>query len=291
MKTMRFGIIGCGAIGSEIAKAIDREIIPGKLVAVCDLDKEKAKNLVSKLKTKPKIVNLENLVRTIDFIIESAHPNAVEGIWNEVLCSHHHPLPSALGRGGDKGKGGKNQRKSILIMSIGGLLRNPEIIQQAREKKINLYLPSGAVAGIDALKAGKIGKISSVSLITSKPSAGLKDAPYLENSKINLSKFRKKTLIFEGNALEAIQGFPANINVAGILSLAGIGAKKTKVKIFADPNLKRNVHEIIIEGDFGKITTRTENLPSPINPKTSQLAVLSAIATLKQVGDTIKIGT
>jgi aspartate dehydrogenase len=284
MKTIHFGIIGCGAIGSEIAKAIDRGIISGELVAICDLDEERAKNLVSKLtllrrsatqrqEAKPKIVNLDNLMKMVDFVIESAHPDAVKEIWNEVLKVTR-----------------KGKKRSVLIMSIGGLLCNPEIILQAREKKINLYLPSGAVAGIDALKAGGMGGISSVTLVTSKPPAGLKDAPYLKNSKIDISKFRKKTLIFEGNTLEAIKGFPANINVAGVLSLAGIGAKKTKVKIFADPNLKRNVHEIIIEGDFGKITTRTENLPSAVNPKTSQLAILSAIATLKQVSDSVKIG-
>ncbi len=271
---MCFGIIGCGAIGSEIARAIDRGIIPGKLVAVCDLDKEKAEKLISQLKRKPKIVSLRHLVEMADFVIESAGPAVVKQIWNDIL-------PIA----------GKGQKKSILVMSIGGLLGNPVIIRQAREKKINLYLPSGAVAGIDALKGAGIGQIYSVTLVTSKPLAGLKNALYLKKNKIDLSKFRKRTLIFEGNALEAIRGFPANINVAGILSLAGIGAKKTKVKIYADPKLRTNIHEIIIQGNFGKITTRTENLPSPTNPKTSQLAILAAIATLKQVNETVRIGT
>jgi len=273
METLHFGIIGCGAIGSEIAKAIDRGIIPGELVAICDLDKKKAKNLVSQLKSKPKIVNLDNLVKMADFVIESAHPNVVQKISDKVFPA----------------------KKSLLIMSIGGLLQHPEILDKARKKCINLYLPSGAVAGIDALKAGKMGKIYSVTLITSKPPAGLKGAPYLVNEvitskKIDLSKLKRKICVFEGNALQAIKGFPANINVAGILSLAGIGAKNTKVKIFADPKLKRNVHEMVIQGNFGRITTRAENLPSPVNPKTSQLAILSAIATLKQVTDSVRIG-
>lgn len=274
MRTLHFGIIGCGAIGSEIAKAIEEGIIPGKLVALYDLEERKAKNLVSQLKTRPKIINLQHLVKMADFIIEAAHPEAVKEIWDEVL------------RITAKGK-----QKSLFLMSIGGLLQNPGILQQARKRKINLYLPSGAISGIDALKAGKISKIYSVTLVTSKPPAGLEGAPYLVKKKIGLSGLKKRMLIFAGSAEEAIEGFPANINVAGVLSLAGLGAKKTKVKIYADPELKKNVHKIIIQGDFGRITTRTENLPSPVNPKTSRLAILSAIATLKQVSDTVKIGT
>lgn len=269
MKTLRFGVIGCGAIGSQIARAIDRGIIPGKLVALCDLDREKTKNLLSSLKSKPEVTNLKRLVQIVDFVIEAAHPDAVKKISAEVFQA----------------------KKNLLIMSIGGLLKNPEILVQAQRKGINLYLPSGAIAGIDALKAANLGKISSVTLTTSKPPQALFGAPYLSKKKINLSRIKKKRIIFSGNAEEAIKSFPANINVAGLVSLAGIGAKKTKVKIVVDPKLKRNIHEVVIQGDFGKITTRAENLPSPVNPKTSQLAILSAIATLKRVTDTVRIGT
>ncbi len=286
MKIMHFGIIGCGAIGSEIAKAIDRGIIPGKLVALYDLEERKARNLVSQLKTRPKIVNLQHLVKMADFIIEAAHLEAVKEIWEEVLRTTAKGKPKSLRQAQTL-----SLPKGLFLMSIGGLLQNPGILQQARKRKINLYLPSGAISGIDALKAGKIGKIYSVTLVTSKPPAGLEGAPYLVKKKIGLSGLKKRMLIFAGSAEEAIEGFPANINVAGVLSLAGLGAKKTKVKIYADPELKKNVHEIIIQGDFGRITTRTENLPSPVNPKTSRLAILSAIATLKQVSDAVKIGT
>ena len=266
---MRFGVIGCGAIGSQIARAIDKGVILGKLVALCDLDKRKSQNLRNLLKSKPEATNLKRLVQLADFVIEAAHPDAVKKISTEVFKA----------------------KKNLLIMSIGGLLKNPEILVQAQKKRINLYLPSGAIAGIDALKAANSGKISLVTLVTSKPPQALLGAPYLSKKKIDLSRIKKKRIIFNGNAEEAIKGFPANINVAGLVSLTGIGAKKTKVKIVVDPKLKRNIHEIVIQGDFGKITTRTENLPSPVNPKTSQLAILSAIATLKQVSDSVRMGT
>lgn len=269
MRTLRFGIVGCGAIGSEIAKAIDQGVIPGKLVAICDLDEKKARNLTLRLKSKPRLVNIEQLIKIVDFVIESAHPEVVREICEKIF-------PTG---------------KSLLVMSVGGLLEKPEILDEARKRGINLYVPSGAVAGIDALKAANTGEVSSVTLTTSKPPKGLAGAPYLAKKGIDLSRIKTKMVVFEGSAEEAVKGFPANINVAGVLSLAGIGAKKTKVKIIADPNLKRNVHEVIIEGDFGKITTCTENLPSAVNPKTSRLAILSAIATLKEVSDSVRIGT
>jgi len=274
VSVVRFGIVGCGAIGSEIAKTIDKGIIPGRLVALCDLDREKTRSLLKSLKYKPQITDLGHLVQLADFVIEATHPDAVKEICDTVFAAKS-----------------ADQCKSLLIMSIGGLLKNPEILIQAKKKGINLYLPSGAIAGIDALKSAKLGRIKAVTLTTSKPPAGLVGAPYLKKKKIDLSRIKSRTVLFQGNAESAIKGFPANINVAGLLSIVGLGAKRTKVKIIADPKLKRNIHEVVIEGNFGKITTRTENIPSPTNPKTSWLAVLSAIATLKQVSDTVRIGT
>lgn len=97
--------------------------------------------------------------------------------------------------------------------------------------------------------------------------------------------------MYEGPAREAVRKFPANVNVAATLSLAGIGLDKTKVKIVADPEVKNNIHEISVQGDFGELKTRVENVPSPQNPKTSYLAALSAIATLKKITDGVEIGT
>ena len=108
---------------------------------------------------------------------------------------------------------------------------------------------------------------------------------------IKLSEIKKKTVLFEGSCREAVKAFPQNINVAASLAFAGVGLEKTRVRVVVDPALKRNVHQIVVEGDFGRLETRTQNLPSPINPKTSYLAVLSAIATLKGIVNPLKVGT
>jgi len=130
-----------------------------------------------------------------------------------------------------------------------------------------------------------------VVLTTSKPPAGLAGAPFVAENQIDLDEIKERTVLFEGTAQEAVKAFPANINVAASLSLAGIGPQRTQVRIIADPELSANVHQIEVIGKFGKLTTRTENLPSPSNPKTSYLAALSAVATLKSITEAAKIGT
>jgi len=179
----------------------------------------------------------------------------------------------------------------IMIMSVGGVLGNEDLLKKLDKSNIKVYMPSGALAGIDAIKAAGCAGISSVTLVTRKPPKGLEGAFYIEKNKIDLKKIKKETVVFSGNVNEAVKGFPKNINVSAILSLAGIGAKDTHIKIVVVPGSTTNSHEIIAQGVFGKIVTRTENVPSPTNPKTSYLASLSAIATLKGIVKNIKIGT
>lgn len=269
MGQLKVGIVGCGTIGSLICKAIVEEIPQMELVAVSDMNEEMARKLISLLPEEVEILSSGELTRRSSLIVEAASGKAVDTIVREAV---------KLG-------------KDVLSMSTGGLLENLDIFDLAREKGSRIYLPSGAIAGLDAIKAAKIGEIKSVTLTTRKPPNGLSGAPFIIEQKIDLEAIKEPTTIFCGNALEAAKGFPANINVAATLSLAGIGPEKTQVKIIADPGLKTNTHEILAEGDFGKIFTRCENLPSPFNPKTSYLAALSAIATLKGIVDPVKVGT
>jgi len=254
------GIVGCGTIGTEIAKAIDKKVLPAKLSAVCDVIPDKIKKLKSCINLKPVSADIQKLVRKSDVVVESAGVSSVEKIAKECI----------------------KQKKPLLVMSAGYFLLDPSLIELAKKKKCRIIFPSGAIAGIDALKAAKIGGVDSAVLTTTKPPGGLKGAPYFDGSKIDLEKIDKPTVVFEGNAVEALKGFPKNINVSAVLSLAGIGPKKTIVKIIADPAGTRNVHEIEIKGRSGVIRTCTENVPSPSNPKTSYLAVLSAISVLQQ---------
>lgn len=268
MIKLKISLVGCGVIGTEIVKATS-SVKEVELVAVVDLDKAKAEKVVKLSKDKPIITNIDEAVRLADMVVECAYKDVVPELATKAI----------------------NQGKDIMIMSAGGLSDHTELLDLAREKNTCIYLPSGAVCGLDGLKSATAGKVTSVNLTTSKSPIALEGAPYLIENKIDLSKIKQKTTIFEGNAREAIKGFPANINVAVSLSLAGIGLEKTKVKVVADPSLKVNIHEVEIIGDFGRIITRTENVQSPMNPKTSYLAALSAVATFKRIIDSVKIGT
>ncbi|MFH1055043.1 MAG: aspartate dehydrogenase [Candidatus Altiarchaeota archaeon] len=267
---IRFGLVGCGAMGSAIAKAFDRGEIYGQLTCVFDIDVAKAKKLSTELKHKPKVVaSFPPLLKSCDVIIEAASQQAVREY-----------APEAVKRG-----------KSILVMSVGPLLdRNlmEGLTRAASKSGSRIYLPSGALAGVDGVMAGSCGRIEEVMLTTTKPPAGLKDAKYLLDKGIRLEGITKPMVVFEGDAQHAVKMFPKNINVSAVVSLAS--GRNARVRIIADPSTDRNVHEITVRGDFGEITTRTSNVPSPANPRTSHLAVLSAISVLKQLSGSVKIG-
>ena len=270
MKRLKIGIVGCGAIGSFLAKHIEKDFKnKSDLIGICDIDNKKAKLLSKFLQSKPAVLNLESLIRKSDLVIEAASSRV----------SYQIAVKSI--------RAGKN----IMIMSVGGLIDKGNLFALAKKKNCAIYLPSGAISGLDALKAASMAKIKKVVLTTKKSPRALKGAPFIERNKIDLDSIKKETVIFNGTAKEAIKGFPQNINVAATLSLAGIGARRTCVRIISSPQFRHNIHEVEVTGDFGRMVSRTENLPSPENPKTSYLAMLSALAMLKQILEPIKIGT
>jgi len=270
---LKIGVVGCGTIGTEICKAIDDGFIDVELYAIYDRKKEHVLNLKSMLKrTEPQVLDIVEMVKHVDLVVECASQRAVYEV-----------VPTAL-----------HARCDLMIMSVGALtdknLRNM-MFNLAKQYDCKVYFPSGAITGLDGLKSAAASQIYSVTLTTQKPPRGLAGAPYIIQNNIDLERITSKTTIFEGTADEAVKAFPANVNVAATLSLAGVGFEKTKVKIVANPALSINVHEISVEGEFGKFTTRVENAPSPTNPKTSYLAALSAISTLKKIASPVQVGT
>jgi aspartate dehydrogenase len=270
---LNIGIVGCGAIGTSLAKVIKGEFIgQARLAALYDLDTAKAEKLSLAISGNKKLAvnGLDRLIARSSLVIESASS----------LCSWK-IAKSALSRGRD-----------VMIMSTGGIAgRLNQLNRLARAKNSRVYVPSGAIAGIDALKAAKMGRVTKVTIVTRKNPRSFAGVKIIEERKINLKAIKKDTVIFSGSAKQAVKSFPQNINVAAVLSLAGIGAGKTAVKIIASPMVKRNIHEIEIISQAGRIFTRTENIPHPDNPKTSFLAVLSAAAVLKQILVPVRIGT
>jgi len=262
---MKIGIIGCGAIGSVLCKFIDKKL-NAKLIAICDVDKEKIKKLKKSLKNKPIITNIDGVIKKSDIVVEAVSPSIVKELLKK--CIKH--------------------KKHLMVMSVGGLIQNEDLLEKLTAQ---LFVPSGAICGIDGVSAANIEEIKSATITSTKSPKSLEGAPYIVKNKIDLREVKEKKKIFEGSALEAIKGFPKNVNVSATLSLAGISSKKTKVIVVVDPKIKRNMHEIEVIGSFGKLTTKTENIVSPLNPKTSHLAVLSACATLKRLIGNVKVGT
>ncbi len=259
MKKIKIGIVGYGTIGAAIGKYC-RDMLSDdvELEAVFDLVKDKRT-----------VESLDELIKKSDLIIEAASANISAKVLEKVIRA----------------------KKDVMIMSVGGLVGREDLLASARENDCRVYIPSGAICGLDGVKAAALKKIDSALLTTKKPPKGLKGAPYIEEKRIDLDSIKDERVIFEGSALEAIKAFPKNINVSAALSLAGIGAEDTRVKIICSPAATRNIHEVELIGEFGRLSVKAENVPLPDNPKTSFLAVLSATACLKGIVDSVRIGT
>jgi aspartate dehydrogenase len=209
---------------------------------------------------------------SVDLVIEAASRDAVKLIAEKVLTVGKH----------------------LLIMSVGALSDddlNSRMEKVARERNVKVYLPSGAICGLDGVKGASVEEIRSAQITSTKHPKSLTGAPFLVENRIDISGLKEPMVVFQGTAREAISGFPKNVNVAVALSLAGIGVDKTQVKIVADPDTDRTQHEIRVEGDFGELTTRIRNHVHPGNPKTSYIAALAAIRTLRKLSEPIQLGT
>jgi aspartate dehydrogenase len=272
-------IIGCGAIGSALAQNIDNKIIPNcSLSIIFDIDQKKLQNIYEKLQNKPHISsNFNGFIESphfqkIDLIVEAASIDAASNYVLDVL----------------------RKGKDMMIMSIGVFSDYDfykEIIQFLKINSNNVFLPSGAIGGIDIIRSIK-NHIESITLITTKNNKSLKGAPFFLNNNINVDEINKRQIIFDGNADDAIKQFPSNVNVSALISLAGIGFKRTNVKVIVDPNEYNNIHEINVKWKFGEFTIKVINKPSVENPKTSYLAILSATECLHSIcTPDLKIGS
>lgn len=268
---VRIGIVGCGAIGTFLAKTIHADFKGyAKLSGLYDINLEKAYGLSSILKEKNIVVfSLENLVKKCDLAIEAASAKVAKEVAKTAILA----------------------KRDCLIMSVGGLLDAKEVFEQARQKGCHIYIPSGAICGIDAIKAAAVSKIEKIVLTTRKPLSAFIGVPYVLKSNIRLESITKETTVFEGDVATAVRLFPQNINVAATLSLASGCKDKLTVRIVTSPEYKNNIHEIEVFAQSGRIFTRTENVAFPDNPKTSFLAALSAVAVLRNILGAVKIGT
>jgi aspartate dehydrogenase len=266
-QALKVGLLGVGAIGQILAGALDAEPSRAVLVAIADQDWPRAEKFAEQLKTRPAVVELDELVRRSDLIIEAASQAALPEV-----------VPRAL-----------RAQKDLMVMSVGGLLENEEWFADAEKQGCRIYIPSGAIAGLDGLRAAAMGRLSLVILTSRKPVAALRGAKYVTERRIDLDRLKEETVLFEGPPEDACRAFPSTSNVAASLRLAAGKAVEIRVRVIAVPGGTQNVHEIQAVGDFGRFRIVLENVPSPANPGTSRLAALSALATLDEIVRTQRV--
>lgn len=261
-------IAGLGAIGRALARALDKGIPGLRLAAVAARDEAKASAFLKELAQPVPIVPLAVLAQHADIVIECAPARLLAEIAEPVLRSG----------------------KKLIVLSCGALLANSHLEDLAGQHGAQIIVPTGALIGLDAVTAAAEGKIESVRMVTRKPLAGLLGAPFLAENNIDIEDIESPLKIFSGTAREAAKGFPANLNVAVALSLAGIGPDRTQVEIWADPTVTRNTHRIEVESDSAIFTMTIENIPSE-NPRTGRITALSVIALLRKMSAPVRVGT
>lgn len=268
MNPIRVGIAGFGAIGQSVAKSLDAGIVPGLTLAAVAVRDPLRHPAVQWQGQAPLFTTIAGLEPLCDVVIECA-PAAV-------FADIVRPMLEA--------------GKKVLVLSSGALLSHPALIELAREKGGQILVPSGAILGLDALTAAAEGTIHSVTMITRKPVRGLLGAPYLTTHNLDISGITEPTLIFRGSPREAAIGFPANLNVAVSVSLAGIGPDRTTLEIWADPKLERNMHRVEVDSDSASFSMEIQNIPSE-NPKTGRITAQSVLAVLRKLGGPLRVGT
>ncbi|MGI9419172.1 MAG: aspartate dehydrogenase [Geminicoccaceae bacterium] len=263
------GIGGFGAIGREIAARLDRGAPGLRLSAVSARDLAKAEANMAAFETKVPVLKLSELADHADIVVECA-PAAV---FREVA-------EPALRKG-----------RTFLPLSVGALLLHDDLVGIAEGSGGRIVVPTGALLGLDAVRAAAEGEIESVTMVTRKPPGGLAGAPHLEKHGIDVSALTAPLKVFDGSAREGAKGFPANVNVAAALSLAGIGPDRTRLEIWADPGVTRNTHHITVEADSARFEMTIENVPSGVNARTGKITALSALSALKGLTSTLKVGS
>jgi len=267
---LRLGIAGLGAIGMTLARSVDGGAIPGmELACVSARDEARAKQRVAEFKNPPQIVPLSALADDADIIVEC------------VPAAHFVTVAEpALLKG-----------RIFMPLSVGVLLDHMELVDLAREHGGRIIVPTGALIGLDAVRAAASAGIISVKLVTRKPPGGLVDAPHIVENNISLEGLSEPKLLFTGTARQAAIGFPANLNVAAALALAGAGPDATEVEIWADPQATRNSQSVTVKSKAADFTMTIENVPSDENPRTGKITAHSVIAALHRLTSPLVVGS
>jgi aspartate dehydrogenase len=268
-KGLTVGIGGLGAIGLPVARRLSAGVPGLRLVAVASRDPARARAQMAEADIDVAVVGAAELARHAEIVVECMPAACFRSIAEPAI----------------------DARRVFVPLSVGALLAHFDLVERAAATGARIIAPTGALLGLDAVRAAAEGEIRSARLVTRKPPAGLVGAPYLAERGISLDGLAAPFKVFEGSARDGARGFPANVNVAAALALAGIGPDRTGLEIWADPTLERNTHQIDIEADSARFTMRIEGIPSAENPRTGRLTPLSVIACLRGLVSTLRVGS
>lgn len=266
-RRLTVGLGGLGGVGESVARALLAGVPGLRLGAIAVRDVARARALLPGFAGA--FVAPEALGDHCDVVVEGLPPALFRAV----------AVP-ALERG-----------RLFMPLSIGQLLEHWDLVALAEANGARILPPTGALLGLDAVRAAREGVIEDVSMVTRKPPAGLAGAPFIVANGIALEGLREPLRIFSGTVREGVPGFPANLNVAAALSLAGIGPDRTRLEVWADPAVTRNTHTITVEADSARFTMTIENVPTAANPRTGKITALSTLAALRGLVSTLRVGT
>ena len=269
-RSFRVAVAGLGAIGLEVARALDAGALPGlELAAVAARDLDRARDRCAAFRAPPAVRPAGGLPELADVVVECAPAAAFASIARPAL---------AAGR-------------TLVCVSVGALLDHFDCVDLAAERGGRILVPSGALLGLDAVQAAARGEVEEVRMVSRKPPAGLDGVPWLLEQGIDVHAFGEPTRVFDGTAREGARCFPANVNVAAALGLAGVGPDRTRLEIWVDPTITRNTHDIFVEAETARLSLRIEGVPTEANPRTGRLVAPSVLATLAKLTSPLVVGT
>jgi aspartate dehydrogenase len=268
-RPLRIGIAGLGAVGRVVAQRLIAGIPGLTLAAISVRDVEKAKRAIPEIGKSVEARAPNDLAQDCDLVVECLPAPPFRDLAISVI---------------DKGR-------IFMPLSAAQLLEHWDLVERARQKGARIIVPTGALIGFDAVRAAAEGNVRSVNMVTRKPPRGLEGAPHLVNNNISVADLTEPLKVFDGSAREGARGFPANVNVAAALSLAGIGPDKTRLEVWADPTTTRNTHRIEVDAEVARFSMTIEGVPSEDNPRTGKIVALSTIAALRGLVSELKVGT
>lgn len=265
---LRVGIGSLGTVGYAVARRLDQGVEGLSLVAVSARNESRARDRLSDFRHPVEVVPLSGLAELCDVVVECAPAEVFEQIATPAILAG----------------------RVLIPISVGALLDHWSLVEQAKQHGARIIVPSGALLGLDAVRAAAEGEIHSVRMVTRKPPRGLQGAPHLVKNNIDVSSLKQPLLVFKGNARDGAAGFPANVNVAAALGLAGVGPERTELEIWADPTVSTNTHHITVEADSARFELSISNVPTEENPRTGRLVAHSVVATLRRLTAPLTVG-